>query len=140
MAKPTCFLIDDDEDDREIFEIALQNATGLYECITAKNGYDAIAMLKDNPGFNPDFIFLDLNMPLMHGKECLEHIKSMPGFLHIPVIIYTTSSYSKDIEDTKQLGAAHFLVKPPGLAPLTQALKRIVNKEALPYCLDGTVL
>jgi len=140
MAKHTCFLIDDDEDDREIFEIALQSANSLYECIMAKNGPDAIAMLNANTDLAPDFIFIDLNMPLMPGKECLEHIKKMPRFKHTPVIIYTTSSYSKDIDDTKELGASHFLIKPPGLASLTHALQQIVNNEALPYCLDSAIL
>jgi len=137
MRNPVCFLIDDDEDDREIFELALEKADGSYSCITAKNGPDAIALLNANAGFTPDFIFVDLNMPLMHGKECLQHIKSIPRFANIPVIIYTTSSYGKDVEETRQLGAAHFLVKPPGLGILTKALKRILNNEALPYYIDG---
>jgi CheY-like chemotaxis protein len=138
MKTPVCFLIDDDEDDREIFALALEKADGSYSCITAKNGPDALAILNADVAAIPDFIFVDLNMPLMHGKECLQHIKGNARFVNTPVIIYTTSSYNRDVEETRQLGASHFLVKPPGLSLLTKSLKRILNNEALPYYIDTT--
>jgi CheY-like chemotaxis protein len=137
MMQPVCFLIDDDEDDREIFAWALEKADAVFSCITAKSGPEALAMLNAETTFAPDFIFIDLNMPLMHGKECLQHIKSMERFVNTPVVIYTTSSYSKDVEDTQQLGASHFLVKPPGMAMLTKVLTRIINREALPYYIES---
>jgi CheY-like chemotaxis protein len=136
MDKPTCFLIDDDEDDREIFALALENVNDTYNLITAKNGPEAISILTNNALLIPDYIFIDLNMPFMSGSDCLKKIKEVPRFASTPVIIYTTSSYSKDAEQTKQLGATHFLVKPPGISILTGVLKRIINKEELPYYLD----
>lgn len=132
-----CFLIDDDEDDREIFELALEKANSSYSCITAKNGHDALAILNADTSIAPDFIFVDLNMPLMPGKECLQHIKSDPRFSNTPIVIYTTSSYGKDIDETRRLGASHFLVKPPGLGILTRALASILNGESLPYYIEG---
>lgn len=137
MKTPVCFLIDDDEDDREIFMMALEKATITYSCTTANNGPDALALLNTDTDFIPDFIFVDLNMPLMHGKECLQQIKSMPRFANTSVIIYTTSSYDKDVEETRRLGASHFLVKPPGIGILAKTLERILNNEALPFYLDG---
>ncbi|MXN91334.1 response regulator [Flavobacterium sp. Sd200] len=136
MKTKVCFLIDDDEDDREIFSLALEKATNSYSCITASSGPDALALLNADAPFTPDIIFLDLNMPLMPGKECLQHIKNNTKLANIPVIIYTTSSYSKDIDDTRSLGASHFLVKPPGLGILTRALKRLLSGEELPYFID----
>lgn len=136
MKQPTCFVIDDDQDDREIFMMALENANGSYACVTAKNGIDAINIIKSDTDFRPDFVFLDLNMPYMSGKECLEHIKKFNSMSDVPVIIYTTSSYSKDIEDTQKLGASHFLVKPPGIGALTKVLSQLLTGASLPYYIN----
>ncbi len=118
----TCFLIDDDADDREIFTTALEDVDKNYKCLTALNGKDALEKLKGDETLIPDFIFLDLNMPIMTGKECLQEIKNIQRLNATPVIIYTTSSHPKDIEETKQLRASHYLIKPPCMIKLTKIL------------------
>ncbi len=139
MQEVSCLLIDDDADDREIFGIALEDVDKACKCITAVNGIDAFEKLNDDKTFIPDFIFLDLNMPLMGGKEFLREIKKTPCLSHVPVIIYTTSSYQKDIEETKLLGAAHFLVKPSNINRLTQILSGLFQKQLLSFSLNQEV-
>ncbi|AWH84308.1 response regulator [Flavobacterium album] len=134
--KRTCFLIDDDEDDREIFSLALGSADNCCSCITVKNGLEALNFINENPDFLPDFIFIDLNMPYMTGKECLEAIKQIPRFANVPAIIYTTSSYTRDAEDARELGAAHFLVKPSSIGALTSALTLILAGTPAVYYLN----
>ena len=136
MKRQICFLVDDDEDDREIFMIALENADDSYECIAAKNGVDALNIINADSDFSPEFIFIDLNMPYMSGKECLKSIKENSRFTATPVVIYTTSSYGKDVDETKQLGASHFLVKPPGVSSLTKLLSAILKRKKLPFLLE----
>lgn len=128
-----CFLIDDDEDDREIFSLALETADCGCSFIAAKNGIEALKYVDDNPGFVPDYIFIDLNMPYMTGKECLAAIKQIPRLAGIPAIIYTTSSYSKDAEEAHSLGAAHYLVKPASITELTSALSAILEGSLSGY-------
>lgn len=125
----TCLLIDDDSDDREIFAIALEDTDKIHKCIAAINGKDALEKLNDDETFIPDFIFLDLNMPLMSGKQFLQKIKKIPRLNHIPVVIYTTSSREKDIEETKQLGATHYLTKPSRIDTLTKILSALFQKQ-----------
>jgi CheY-like chemotaxis protein len=132
----TCFLIDDDEDDREIFAIAMEQAYNDYQCVVAINGNEALQKLRAEPSFIPDFIFLDLNMPMMGGKECLVEIKKIPRLNKVPVIIYSTSSHQKDIEDTKQLGAAHFLIKPSSISGLTRSLSGLLKNQKFSFCLN----
>ena len=77
----------------------------------------------------PEYIFLDLNMPRMNGKQCLEQIKSESNFNSIPVIIYTTSKAKEDIEETRYLGAHYFLTKPYKYADLKKAIESIFKEE-----------
>jgi len=137
MQDSVCFLIDDDYDDHEIFSIALKNADKSYKCITAKSGIEALEKLHSDKTFLPGFIFLDLNMPLMSGKQCLAELKKIPRLKQTPVIIYTTSSYEKDIQEVKELGAAHFFVKPSSLDSLTKILSKLFKKQALSFSLNA---
>lgn len=137
MHSLTCLLIDDDPDDREIFSIALEEADKTCEYVTATSAAEALALLKSDPSFVPDFIFLDLNMPLVDGKECLRELKEIPHLKKTPIIIYTTSSYEKDVDDTKQLGATHYLAKPFSIATLAESLKSILKRQHLPFFLKS---
>jgi DNA-binding response OmpR family regulator len=120
MREKICFLIDDDEDDREIFQLALNRVQDVV-CITAHNGKEALKKLSDED-FNPDFIFLDLNMPLMNGKECLKEIRKMKRFNKTPILIYTTSSHNDDKISMEKLGATGFITKPTSVTILVEIL------------------
>jgi CheY-like chemotaxis protein len=111
MTKPkTILLIDDDEDDRWLFSEALSRTVPSVTCLTASGGPEALSTLKG--GAPPDLIFLDLNMPGMDGKKFLIQLKSDPQLKSIPVIVYSTSNYHRDIEETKKMGADRFIIKP----------------------------
>lgn len=131
----TILLIDDDEDDRDIFAIALKTASPNAVLITAPNGPDALQKLKS--GAQPGFIFIDLNMPYMQGNKCLAEIKAMPGFKNTPAIIYTTSSNRQDAEETRNAGAAHFLVKPTSLSVLAATLQGIIAGTEQKYFIEA---
>ena len=70
-----CFLVDDDLDDHEIFQIALENLDVNIELRTAFDGRDALDRLEKDVLFLPDYIFLDLNMPRLNGLQCLHELK-----------------------------------------------------------------
>src|SRR4051794_40368807 len=113
MAKnKTFFIVDDDIDDQELFMEAVSEVDQSIECISASDCEEALDLLKSGKVVLPDMIFLDLNMPRLNGKQCLAELKRQANLKHIPVIIYSTSSEKKDIEETTKLGAAHFLTKP----------------------------
>jgi CheY-like chemotaxis protein len=125
----TCFLIDDDSDDQEIFSIALEELGMPVQCIVASNGIEALERLHRDVSLVPDFIFIDLNMPRMSGRECLEEIKKIPRLAQVPIIIYSTSSEQKDIEETRRLGANHFLTKPVTISMLTKRLNEFFHRR-----------
>lgn len=126
MNYTSLFLVDDDADDQLLFGEALReiNATALYE--TASDALDALKKLNTSVTA-PQLIFLDLNMPIMHGFECLKRIKENSTLQKIPVIIYTTSSSPLDIHMAKQLGATAYFCKPMHFSHLVDGLKSILN-------------
>jgi CheY-like chemotaxis protein len=115
--KTILMIVDDDKDDRFFFQLAVKELGKEFECIMAENGLDAIEKLKAMKRL-PDYIFLDLNMPLMNGKECLEELKKNEKLRVIPVIMYSTSGFKDDIDTTQKMGAAYYLPKPANIVNL----------------------
>lgn len=111
MKYKNILLIDDDEDDCEIFLVALEKSFGPGNYNTLNQATIALQQL-DQKQLQPDLIFLDLNMPIMNGVEFLTQIKQKEHLNHIPVIIFSTSSQADLIEKTRQLGAHDFITKP----------------------------
>ena len=111
-AKPFIFLVDDDHDDRQLFSEALEAIKMDYRITTFTNGVDLMANLIDSSTELPNYIFLDLNMPLMNGEECLDDIRGELNFTNIRVVIY--SGYYDEIEVNRLLekGADQYLQKP----------------------------
>ncbi|HET6226254.1 MAG TPA: response regulator [Bacteroidia bacterium] len=126
----TFFLIDDDEDDRELFEVALEKIHIPIKFKSAANGIEALQSLQVDVAL-PDYIFLDLNMPQMDGRECLIALKNDTRLAQIPVIIFSTSNDPRDKEDTQKLGAIDFITKPFKTSELTKVLSEFITKNYL---------
>ena len=116
-------LADDDPDDRDLFTEAITEHNA--DVNTVWNGAQLMKVLDSNESL-PDFIFLDLNMPEKGGKECLLEIRKHAKLKEIPVIIYSTSSSKKDIDDTYELGANLYITKPNSFTELRKAVRKIM--------------
>ncbi len=114
-------LIDDDEDDHDIFFSAVREVNKGVICIGIANAAEALQQLETKQ-LTPEVIFLDLNMPVMSGQEFLAEIKKRPALNHIPVIIFSTSAHLPTIMLTKQLGALDFITKPMKYDQLVEIL------------------
>ena len=115
-------LIDDDEDDQEIFVAALKSVTKAVSCITMQKANDALLKLSSG-NITPDLIFLDLNMPFMSGQQFLTEIKKDSLLKEIPIIIFSTTSSRVTADETKKLGAHDFITKPDNFDDLKNILK-----------------
>jgi len=132
----TFFLIDDDIDDANLFQETLGQVDPSIVFAHANDGQEALEQLI-SATFRPDLIFLDLNMPRMDGKQCLTAIKQDAQLQHIPVIMYTTSSQSQDIEETMLHGAVCFITKPSSIRELESILSSIA--ESMPGELEDAL-
>src|SRR4051812_41973045 len=118
-------LTDDDADDRELFTEAMTATDPAVAVDYAVNGEHTLTKLKENK--KPDLIFLDINMPVMSGWECLKEIKKNDDTSDIPVIIYSTSSHPRDQKIAKDLGALCLFTKPTDYPDLKKMLSKIIT-------------
>lgn len=125
----TIFLADDDTDDVELFQDALHEIAPDIELRVAFDGASALSMLKSANFPIPDLIFLDINMPLADGWECLQRLRQTTKFREVPVLMYTTSCSSHDMDVAAKLGASDFITKPTNFNDLKILLSKIVIGE-----------
>ena len=105
-------LAEDDEDDRSFFRQALLESGIGSELTMVTDGWQLIELLLDQRNtFIPDIIFLDINMPGMDGKSCLREIRRQEKYVVTPVIILSTSTRLRDIDETYRDGANRYFSK-----------------------------
>lgn len=117
-------LVDDDSDDRFFFREALQMIDTDILCDTARDGEEALTKLYAVTE-KPDIIFMDINMPVLDGNECLKKIQSNEKLRSIPVVMCSTSTNEDEIHRLQSLGAS-YIGKPSCLALLVHALRKYI--------------
>ncbi len=124
--KLNVLLADDDEDDRWLFEQALNDIKIKTNLSLFKNGKELMDYLLQID-IKPHLIFLDLNMPIKNGMECLLEMKQDANLKNIPVAIYSTSSSEKDIENTFISGANIYINKPSNFDKLKEVVEKVLQ-------------
>ncbi len=119
-------LADDDPDDRELFAEAVHECGAQIECVA--NGAKLMKKLRSLEEL-PDCLFLDLNMPEKGGKECLREIRRDERLRDLPVLIYSTSSSKRDIDDTFELGANRYVTKPTSFSHLKKTVRELLQLD-----------
>jgi len=119
-------LIDDDEDDQELFQLALGELDHNIDCTVMPGAKEALLHLKADPKA-ADIIFLDLNMPIMTGQQFLAEIKHQPEINEIPIVILSTSLVPPAVSDEESLGAKQFFTKPGNFHELKKILQNILD-------------
>jgi len=129
--EPTLLLVEDSEDDvfffMRAFEIAALNCAVHH----SSNGAEAVeflqAGLNAKPHTLPQWIFLDLKMPVMNGFEVLEWLRSQTLPAPVPVIVLSGSEHPDDKRRAAELGATAYLVKPVKVADLHRFLQDVCS-------------
>jgi CheY-like chemotaxis protein len=119
-------LIDDDEDDQELFMEAAREISKDINITVVPDAAIALDRLVKKTVI-ADVIFSDLNMPRMNGQQFLLEIKRRPELKHIPVIIFSTSSHAHTIQLVKDFGAYEFITKPGLFNELVSTLRRLLT-------------
>jgi two-component system, chemotaxis family, response regulator Rcp1 len=125
----TIFLVEDNKADVRLIQEALKNSAVPHQVITARDGMDAMAYLRQEGEYvdapRPDLILLDLNLPRKDGREVLAEIKADPHLKRIPVVVLTTSHNEDDILHTYDLHVNCYITKSRNLSQLFKIVKGI---------------
>lgn len=112
----TVLIVDDEADIRDMLGQWLE--TEGFVTVQAENGLEALATLKSRP--LPQFILLDLGMPVMNGVEFRRRQRLDPRLAGIPVIAMSAGSIGRMA--AYSLGVAAYVEKPISLEKLTSLI------------------
>jgi CheY-like chemotaxis protein len=122
-------LVEDSPGDVSLTREGLASARVANELAVVEDGAAALRYLRGEPPYEgepqPDLVLLDLNLPVLDGREVLAEMKRDPGLLHIPVIVLTTSVEENDVLASYRLHANAYVTKPVAFADFLQALQRL---------------
>jgi CheY-like chemotaxis protein len=128
IVDPLFILIaDDDEDDRIFFRDALQEIKVNTNLTLVNDGSQLMNYLNNTDNRVPDVLFLDLNMPVLSGMNCLIEIRKMSRFKDLAVAIYSTSSSEENIEEAFVQGANIYIKKPNDFSALKIILEHVIT-------------
>ena len=111
--KSIVFYADDDLDDLELVKDAFAQYSKNVEVLTATDGSKALSYLSNLKKYDtlPCLIILDVNMPVINGKEALLRLREMEHFQEVPIVLFTTSSQPVDKNFAQRYNAG-FITKP----------------------------
>jgi CheY-like chemotaxis protein len=122
-------LREDDNDDIELIQDALQENNISHQLHIIKDGGEVAGYLETSKDV-PDIIVMDFNLPKVHGRDILKHIKRTDHFKNIPLVILTTSSSQDDIDYSYKEGANRYLIKPTttsGIRGVVQVIQELAR-------------
>jgi len=120
--------VDDDEDDQALFSAAMRQLSPTTEIIQARNGLEALNYLNTGTGHSglPNLIVLDLNMPVLDGRETFERLRLNPELRGIPTVIFSSSLNPNDKVLFKSQGA-EFISKPNDYSQLSRLASEMLG-------------
>ncbi len=101
---PYILVVDDDPDFRTGLRVALEMKG--YQVEEAENGEAALVKLAEKP---PLLVLLDLQMPVMNGREMLQRMRANADLKEVPVVIISGFGFEWEAE---LMGAQGYIGKP----------------------------
>lgn len=118
-------LIDDDKDDQTLFCEAVKIIAPHAQCELADNGNEGLQLLNRCHTL-PTMVFLDINMPIMDGRQTIRSIRQTSRLASLPIVMYSTSSNRDEIAEFRAMGA-QYLVKANRFDDLVNNLRSFIH-------------
>lgn len=118
----TILAVDDSASMRQMVSFTLKGAG--YDVIEAEDGQKAFEKAKVSP---VDLVLTDVNMPVMDGIELVQHLRTLPDYKFIPILMLTTESGSDKKSQGKKAGATGWIVKPFNPEKLLATIKKVMG-------------
>ena|SRR5450432_4137691 len=121
--------VDDDPDDRELIRNAIFKVDPSYTVAHATNGKEALQYLNRAVDTDlPCLVILDINMPVMDGKQAVVEIKKNNKLDKVPIVVFSTSSHPADLNFCLRYGV-ELVTKPANFKQITLEAERLLQ-----YC------
>ena len=129
--QPLFLLVDDDPDDIMLLKDAILSIDDNIRFAEAMDGRAALNYLKkaEQREALPRLVVLDINMPILNGREVIAVIKKEARLKEIPVVVFSTSSYPGDVSYCQEHGV-ELIVKPFGMKLLMDIAKKLITNYA----------
>ncbi len=122
-------IVDDSSTMRRVLKMGVTKALDGRDPIIleAENGQEGLDILRKNSDI--DYVFLDVNMPVMKGDEMLRIMRSDPEIKHIKVIMQTTEGVRSKVAELTKMGISGYLLKPYTQDIILQLMKKLMERE-----------
>jgi len=126
-------MADDDPDYHDLFRQVVVDVAPKARLESVFGFEEMFDYLEKHTKDLPDMIFLDINMPVRNGKECLSEIRKNKFLDKTPVIMFSISNYYKDVDETFSLGANLYVTKIVFFNDPVNILNKILNIDWKEY-------
>ena len=124
-------LIDDNDADAKLFELALREAAPRVKLFWVSTAAEGVEYLQQQNRFRDvgpvDLVLCDLNMPAMTGFDFVAKVKSDSALKITPLVVYSGSASPLDIRRCYLMGANSYISKPMTMGMMVQQLKALVH-------------
>ncbi|MEQ1516514.1 MAG: response regulator [Usitatibacteraceae bacterium] len=130
----TILIVDDDENNLLLLSHAIGKLDLPVRVLPAHGGEEVLDYLYARGAFadriagRPQLIIMDLHMPRMNGAQTTRKIRADVAFHAVPIVIFSSSSHTRDIEESLAAGASQFVTKPIGAEDYRKTIGWIVNR------------
>lgn len=122
-------LVEDNADDVELLRLSFARAEMEVDMLHVEDGAQCMRVLRKEGEYadalTPDLILLDLNLPVMDGREVLSEIVRDDALRALPVVVLTTSSAEQDIIDMYRLRCSSYITKPVEFGDFQNVVQQI---------------
>ncbi|HWJ89949.1 MAG TPA: response regulator [Flavisolibacter sp.] len=129
LAPRTVLYVDDDADDREFLAEAINELNPATQVVCAENGMEALDYLnglRSHPEDLPCLVVLDINMPVLDGRQTFQKIKDDPTFDRVSIIVFTSSENPQDKAMFQKLGV-EMITKPNNVSYFSRIASHMLS-------------
>ena len=123
-------LADDDDEDSTFFQIALDELFYSAKLKVVRNGVQLMDLLSSTSASSYDILFLDLNLPIKSGLECLEEIRQNQNLKNLIVVIFSTFFNIEYVQTLYETGATYYIQKPGDFSKFKKVIQKALVNSA----------